>query len=366
MRQVITTVVALAGLTCSAYGQARMNQIQVLGSHNSYKEAIDPSLFTLLKKQNAASVSTVEYFHPSLSKQLDHGLRSLEIDVVYDPQGGRFARPRGLDLVKEAGLPAGPPYDPQGVMSKPGFKVLHMPDVDFRTNAYTLQDALAQLRAWSDKHPRHLPIVITMNAKDSGVDRPGYTQVLQFDEAAYDAWDAELRKGLGSKLITPDEVRGKYKTLEAAALAHAWPELDRARGRFLFVLDENAKKNEVYLKRHPSLSGRVMFVNSMEGSPEAAFRIVNEPIENISYIHDLVRRGYLVRTRADADTKEARKGDYTRWKAALQSGAHIISTDYYLENPEFKTGYKITLPGGGPGLWNPLLLPGVRPLPDLE
>ncbi|HEY1212849.1 MAG TPA: Ca2+-dependent phosphoinositide-specific phospholipase C, partial [Bryobacteraceae bacterium] len=182
---------------------------------------------------------------------------------------------------------------------------------------------------WSNAHPRHLPISITMNAKDDGIDEPGFVRPVPFDKAAFDNWDAEIIKGLGREnVITPDDVRGDYPTLEAAVLAHAWPTLGKARGKFFFVLDETGKKLETYVEGHPSLKGRVMFVNAMEGRPEAAFRIVNEPKQDWAYIQYLVRSGFYVRTRADADMVEARKGDYSRWKAALISGAQVISTDY--------------------------------------
>jgi hypothetical protein len=312
-------------------------------------------------------VAGLDYSHLPLTQQLDLGLRSLEIDVVHDPEGGRYAQPRGIALVKEKGLPPGGPYDPQGVMKQPGFKVLHVPDIDFRSHHYTFRETLAELKRWSGAHPRHLPIVITMNAKDEGVKSAQFVQLLPFDKAAFAAWDAEIRAVLpAAKLITPDDVRGTYSSLEEAALAHAWPEIDRVRGRFLFVLDETGPKLETYCAEHPSLRGRVMFVNAVEGRPEAAFRIVNDAIKDQAYIQHLVRSGYLVRTRADADTIEARKGDYTRWKAARISGAHIISTDYYQPDPRLGTGYQVRLPGNAPGLWNPLLLPADRPLPPLE
>jgi hypothetical protein len=285
------------------------------------------------------------------------GLRALEIDVVYDPQGGLYAHPKGLDLVSQS------KYDPDGLMKQPGFKVLHIPDIDFRANVYTFQQELALLKAWSDAHPRHLPIPITMNAKDDGVRKPGYVEPLPFDKAALDAWDAEILKGLGrEKLIVPDDVRGSHPTLESAVLAHAWPTLADSRGKFFFVLDETGKKMETYIEGHPSLKGRVMFVNANEGHAEAAIRIVNEPKADWPYIQYLVRAGYFVRTRADADTVEARKGDYTRWQAALNSGAQVISTDYYVPNPSFGTGYQVHLNAR----WNILLLPPERPLPPIE
>ena len=374
----IKTVTGIAlAITCVAIptfsqhlGQAgsdvHMNQVEVLGSHNSYHTGIDPALFTFLRNKYGERMNGLEYSHLPIEQQLDMGLRALEIDVVYDPKGGLYAHPMGLEIEKQNNL-AGPPYDPQGLMEKPGFKVIHVPDIDFRSNVYTFQQELALLKGWSDAHPNHLPIPITMNAKDDGLKQPGFVQPLKFDKAAFDSWDAEILEGLGrSKVITPDDVRGSYQTLEAAVLAQAWPKLSQARGKFCFVLDEKGEKMQTYMAGHPSLAGRVMFVNEEEGHPEAAFRIVNDPVKDWAYIQYLVRSGYYVRTRADADTAEARKGDYGRWRAALISGAQVISTDYYVPDPRLGTGYFVKLPGGTPGRWNTLLLPTERPLPLTE
>ena len=367
-RQLLLLALISMALTAQeSADEALLNQIQVLGSHNSYKKAIDPPLLKLLRKNNPDSHKGLEYAHVSLPRQLDLGLRKLELDVLHDPEGGRYRRPYGLEMLRQANLLPESPYDPQGFMQEPGLKVLHMQDIDFRSHVYTFRQALLELRAWSNAHPRHLPIVITMNAKDSSGRDPNFTPALPFDKEAFDAWDAEIREILpDKKLLTPDDVRGAYLTLEAAVLDHAWPTLGESRGRFLFALDETGEKLDTYLQGHSSLHGRVMFVNAKEGRPEAAFRIVNNPIEDFQYIQRLVRAGYLVRTRADANTLEARQGDYRRMKAAFDSGAQFISTDYYLPNPEFGTGYQVRLPGGGPGRWNPLLSPSIRPETPLE
>lgn len=363
--------IGLLPLLCLSLGMGasaqQMNQIQTLASHNSYKKRIDPALYKLMVEgRGGQRMQGLDYGHLSLTEQLDLGLRGLEIDVVNDPDG-RFAHPLGIKLLADRNLPAGAEYDPEHVMSKPGLKVMHIPDIDFRSHAYTFRQALGILKTWSDAHPRHLPIMITMNAKTDNIKEPGATPLLPFDAKAFDGWDTEIRESLPSnKLITPDMVRGQYPTLEQAVLAHAWPTLEASRGRFFFLLDEKGEKQATYLAGHPSLRGRMMFVDAPEGRPEAALRIVNEPKENLAYIQYLVRSGYWVRTRADADTLEARKGDYSRWKAALESGAQTVSTDYYREDPAFGTHYEVHLPGGGPGLWNNLLLPPVRPLPPLE
>src|SRR5262249_16540104 len=218
------------------------------------KQAIDPSLLSLLKRSGDHDLEGLEYSHIPIEQQLNLGLRALEIDVVSDPEGGRYAHPRGVAAVAENNLPPGPPYDPDGLMKKPGLKVMHIPDMDFRSNVYTFQQELALLKAWSNGHPHHLPIPITMNAKDDSSKRPDFVTLLKFDKAAFDAWDAEIVAGLGrEKLITPDDVRGKYPTLEAAVLAHAWPTLASARGKCLFVLDQTGQKRATQSQTHPTL-----------------------------------------------------------------------------------------------------------------
>lgn len=57
----------------------------------------------------------------------------------------------------------------------------------------------------------------------------------------------------------------------------------------------------------------------------------------------MVRRGFIVRTRADAGTIEALENDYSRWEAAQRSGAQIITTDYYLPSQTFPSSYQISM-----------------------
>jgi hypothetical protein len=296
-----------------------------------------------------------------LPEQLDHGVRQLELDVYYDPHGGRFAHPPVLDGLARAGLKPSEPFDPNGELLAPGFKVLHRPDIDFRSHCPTLQRCLQALNTWSRAHPRHVPIVITMNTKDPLVsphDPPG---TVALDAAAWDALDREIVDGLGrDHLLTPDDVRGEHETLDDAVLSEDWPALDDARGKLLFVLDEGEEKIESYAAGHPSLRGRALFVNAVEGRAESAIRILNDPLVERDYIHELVEQGYLVRTRADANTDEARSGDTKRRDAALESGAHMITTDFYEQDKRFGKSYVVQLPGGGVARCNPVRLPACK------
>ena len=119
-------------------------------------------------------------------------------------------------------------------------------------------------------------------------------------------------------------------TLNEAVLAGNWPTLASARGKVIFLMDQRPV-GPVYLAGHPSLRGRVLFTNAEPGEPDAAFIERNDgPAADIT---ELVKKGYLVRTRTDADTKEARTNDTARRDAMIASGAQILSTDYPVNEP---------------------------------
>jgi hypothetical protein len=321
----------------------RLDQIQLLGTHNSYKAAIAPVEMATLRANNAKQADGLDYSHRPLSEQLDAGARVLELDVVLDPQGGRYADPLGLRLAGGKSLP----YDATP-MRRPGLKVLHVQDFDYRSVCALFVDCLREIRAWSKTHPDHAPIFISLNLKDDDLKTPGTVHALKFDAAAMDGVDAEIRQVFAlAEMITPDSVQGRYPTLRAAARAHAWPTLGAARGKVLFALDEGPEKVALYRGARRSLEGRAMFVNTDEASPAAAYLTLNEaqkPSERARIRRD-VAAGYLVRTRADADTVEARRNDTRRRTAAFASGAQFISTDYM--EPDLRFGpYVVRMPGG--------------------
>jgi hypothetical protein len=281
--------------------------------------------------------------------------------VFTDPDGGLFADPAGPRVVAQAGLPPDlPPHDPNGVLRRPGLKVFHVQDIDFRSRCLTLVACLRTIKRWSDDNPRHLPLTILLELKDDPIPDPGFGFVIprQFGPADVDAVDREIRSVFSERqLLTPDDVRGRHPTLEDAVLKRGWPRLGEARGKVLFALDNEGEEKRLYLAGHPSLRGRVLFTSSRPGAPEAAFVKLNDPLDDGALIRDLVARGYIIRTRADADTEQARTGDTTQRDAALASGAQFVSTDYPVPNPDFGTGYFVDLPGVGTARCNPVNAP---------
>jgi hypothetical protein len=142
------------GCTRAAVDALPMNAIQVIGTHNSYKMAIAPSEMVALRKLNPRAADTLDYSHKPLREQLDEGARQLEIDFVYDPEGGRYLTPLGRKMTPDTTS-----YD-LSAMAKPGMKVIHVPDLDYRAVCPTLVACLTEVRAWSKAHPDHVPILI--------------------------------------------------------------------------------------------------------------------------------------------------------------------------------------------------------------
>lgn len=328
----------------------RMNDILAIGTHNSYKIAVPPEEMAAMVAAAGQGPLGLDYGHRPLAEQLDAGARQLELDVAQDPEGGRFAKP---PTVFGKGIVPTPAW--AAAMAKPGYKVLHMQDVDFRSTCQTFVACLTQIRDWSKAHPDHAPILIMLNAKEGPSSFPGGTAALPYDEKAFDALDAEIRSVFAeAELITPGQVQGKHATLREAVLKDGWPTLAATRGKVFFALDERPEKVAAYRGARKSLEGRAMFVNTDEASPAAAYLTLNDPIGQRERIAAAVKAGFIVRTRADADTWQARRNDISRRTAALTSGAQYVSTDYMWADPRFPGGYAVRLTGGEAATCNPV------------
>jgi hypothetical protein len=335
-----------------ASAQQKLNEVQVIGTHNSYKVAIDAAIMDSLRVVDKGRAERFEYSHVPIQDQLSLGLANLELDIAVDNAGGKYAHPAFYELFKEKY--ALPVFNQDGEMNKPGFKVLHVQDLDFRSHCSTLSQCLQILKKWSDENTGHHPVFITLNAKDNAVE--GFPIIPdKFSPSDFKNLDELIVRELGEdKLITPDQVRGSYGTLEEAVVNKSWPELSSSLGRFIFILDETGAKREAYLSSE-SLK-RVLFTNSPEGDANAAIMIINNPKRDFERIKELVAKGYIIRTRADADTYEARNGDFSRFKAAGESGAQIITTDYYEKSKHFKSDYFVQFPNGKYTRANPVLI----------
>ncbi len=352
-RLVLVLACLAAGVAARA-GEPRLNQIQVIGSHNSYHIVPAPEILTLIAAGGRRRAEGLEYTHPPLAEQFSRrGVRQVELDLYADPKGGLFADPFARKTVRGLGKEPGPDPNSSGQIARPGLKVLHVPDVDFLSTAPTFVDGLKQIRAWSQANRRHVPILILVELKADVVPTLP-TRPIPFDKEQIESVESEILSVFPrSEILTPDRVRGHFDTLPESIRAQGWPALEAVRGLVMFALDNEGSVRDRYLDGHPALRDRLMFATVAAGHPAAAWFKINDPIAGFDRIQQLVKQGFLVRTRADADTRQARINDVTQRDKALASGAQFVSTDYS-EPDRTLSDYSVRFPGGPVARSNPV------------
>lgn len=280
-----------------AIEELQINQLQFIGTHNSYHV-----------RKSKSGIKSLNYTHAPLDAQLDHRVRSFELDLHY--RGGQF-------------------------------EIFHVPKLDEGTTVRKLKDALEIVRKWSDAHPHHLPISILFEAKKASADFDPVARNLDADNL--DQLDETLRSVFpAERCLTPDDVRGKAGTLREAILSTGWPKLAASRGKVFFILHDDAGLRDLYEQGHPSLRGRVMFVRSSEDRDDGAVLVLDNP--RSAKIVPLVKAGYMIRTRADADLHLESAVEPARRDAAFASGAQIVSTDFPAAEAPGPGGYTVKFP----------------------
>lgn len=347
--RVITSIIfifiCLLSFSQINFDTLQLNAIRVIASHNSYKKTPHPKVLKFLKKfkrklgeQNNPEL--LDYGHLPFGEQFtDYGVRGVELDVNYDPKGKHYKRRRvNLFICGQK----------QRIrtqsMKEPGFKLLHISDVDFETNYLTLIDALRDIKKWSTENPNHIPIFINIEAKgshpadDSKTLRfLGFKKCIPFDSMAYVNLEAEISSVFTEKdIFKPEDLKMSYASIEERVLNEGWPTLKTCLGKVIFILEGNNQRIYRAFKRP------LMFYYGEPNDSNTAFLLRNNPKGNENEISSLSKR-FIIRTRCDAGTVESRNNDYTIWNAALKSNAQIISTDYYkpdLRWSSYKVGFK--------------------------
>ena len=293
-----------------ARGDLSLSHLQLKGSHNSYHRAPRVPL-----------VRAWRYTHAPLEVQLGaQGVRQVELDVRWD----------------------------EGQL-----KVGHLPVLDGRTTCHTLNECLNQLKRWSKRHPRHLPVFVFIEPKEDVA--PSRL------EGKLDALDGAITRVFSrDSLITPDQVVGNMPSMAMAVRGHGWPSVTATRGKFAFVLFGPLRHRRAYAKGRPRLEGRVMFPVLTPDRPQASILNIDDPIRERGLIEQAVREGFLVRTRADEGLKRNRE----RRDAALASGAHFLASDFV--DPRYDW---VELGQAAPVRCNPVSAPracGPRTLAEVE
>jgi len=327
----LTCVISFSQETKAIY----LNDIRILASHNSYKKKPHPKVMLFLAKvKNKLGEENdpiqLDYGHELLSSQLtNYGIRGFELDIYFDAKGGKFSKPKVNAFI--CGLKN--KLD-QAELNVPGFKLLHIADIDYETNYFTLESALVEIRMWSEMHPLHCPIFINLELKnDSPADASatlrhlGFKRATQFTAETYNLLDSVVLANFNAEqLFTPSDFRKDYISLRARIRTEGWPLLSSCRGKIFFIME--GYNPELYNGKE----SRPLFVYGELTDDNVIFLLRNDPLGNEMDIKRLTN-DYMVRTRTDAGTLDARINSYQRFEAAMRSNAQLISTDYYKPDP---------------------------------
>lgn len=249
-----------------------LDRVQLLATHNSYHKRAGPLQYFLIGLAQPGEPARLRYEHPALYEQLEAGVRGVELDL----------RNRGRRLV-----------------------ISHVPMVDNRATCPDFRLALQEIRIWSELNPEHVPIHVLLELKEDW----------RLLDPRLKPWDSNALALLDALILEEFPLEGLLVPGDVGPGA-AWPALSEVRGRVLFILHVDERITPLY-------RGGVLW-RSGAGDSWARVQILNDPIADAVAIQESLARGDLVRTRADADL--VRKPLRTR--AARESGAQIVSTDY--------------------------------------
>jgi hypothetical protein len=292
--------------------ELRISDVQAKGTHNSYHVEMAGN-----------HVPDWAYSQPPLEQQLAVGVRQIELDLTLDVDVGHF-------------------------------EVYHVPLADEGSTCRRFTDCLRALKGWSDRYPGHHPIYVQLEPKDGFVPEIAEAYFAQLEGEITSVWPRE-------RVVAPADVQGAAPSLRPALAERGWPPLGTMRGKVLFALDDTGDVRRAYTRGDNDLDGRLLFVDSRPEQPYAAIAVLNDPIADAAAIRAAVAARLLVRTRADADGVEPRRGDRSRMEAALGCGAHFISSDFVVTMPG--VDYLLAVPGGAPLRCNPVTAPkGCSPL----
>jgi len=228
------------------------DQYQMVGSHNSYHQQPDTGI--------VAPMTLADYSQPSLSDQLDSGVRELELDLHF---------------------------------SEGHFEVYHVKDIDDLSSCKCLSDCLSSMKRWSDANPDHTPVVVSLEPK--GFNDPLEPLWCDPEESAcaqigYDIMRDQIvaqfcEEEATCKLILPGDIRGSHSSMRQALAAgvHSrsvdcdcesadcdcqeggWPTVDKMLGKFVLYLnfDEN---NEGCRAAYEQQDGLKVFFDMAKGN----------------------------------------------------------------------------------------------------
>lgn len=299
----------------------KYNELQILGTHNSYKAKPQWNMYFL----HPVSYKNMTYYFDNITAQLNSGLRCFEFDL--------------RDSKKD------------------GIVCYHTDYGDNTSNCYDLAMAMEELALWSANNPEHLPVCIYFEQRGYNFDM---LNKADFTKESHLKCEKIVKEKLGDMIYTPSMMLGgKYDTLAQMAEDNGWPELGDMLGKIVIL-----NSGTSYFDNDPALKTQVMFpffsIGTYKECPQyKAFVLHNEittvGIQNLSEAYEngdspeivlnddfkkLSGSNCVIRSRVDA---------YPYYypplvQIGINAGVNLISSDY-IDLETRHSGYTIETSG---------------------
>lgn len=283
-----------------AFGDGvKINEIAVIGTHNSYQMLPTPQKYAfekyLMFLSGGKKGTKLNFEMDPYTAQLEYGVRNLEIDIETVDKDGKVS-----------------------------FVVTHSPISDNTSSAYDFVKGLYEIALWSDNNPNHLPVYLLIEPKG---EVPSVNNMKNFSVGYAEKLDLIIREVLGDRLLTPKQAMGDYKSFEEMRMADSWPSLKEAAGKIIVLLHPCNVTDE-YISIDDTLNSQAMFpMLRFDGidKPYASFILDNDPeTATVNNKKTVIEKNLMVRTRADNYPVFSDE----RYRCADDCGSHIITTDY--------------------------------------
>ena len=278
----------------------KLNEIAILGTHNSYQRLATKETRFAMNLLDALTfrklgLNTFDFQMDTLTDQLETGIRNVEIDIE--------------TLDKD---------------DKIEFKVTHNSLIDNASSAYDFAKALQEIKMWSDNNPDHIPVIIIVEPKSFVIEING---MKKFSLEYAKELDKIVADTLGDSLLTPEDMLRDYASFKEMRENDDWISLKEARGKILVLLHD-CDVTESYIALDETIKTQKMFpMLRYDDRNESytsfilendAFRADERKAENID------ESNLIVRTRADVYPEYSDE----RYEVIEACGSQIITTDF--------------------------------------
>lgn len=278
----------------------KLNEIAILGTHNSYQTLATSETRFLMGIIDAITLkklglNTFDFEMDTLTEQLEMGVRNVEIDIETLDKDNRIE-----------------------------FKVTHNSLIDNASSAYDFKKALKEIKMWSDNNPNHIPVIIIVEPKSFVIEING---MKKFSLEYAKELEKIVADTLGESLLTPADMLRDYESFKEMREKDDWISLKEAQGKILVLLHD-CDVTESYIALDETIRTQKMFPMLRyddRNESYTSFILENDPWNADSRKSEsLDKYNLIIRTRADKYPNYSAE----RYEVTENCGSQIITTDF--------------------------------------